>query len=117
MPRCWEWGTVRKHQKLFPHRTELVPARSKTDPPLNKTKPISDVGSASVITDLRNGKKCCAAAGREKSGKQCEKQPCRHKVSEEGGGGGAPGTGADSPAAHDENYGDTGCHPTIRGGP
>ncbi|GAB0183439.1 mitochondrial enolase superfamily member 1 [Grus japonensis] len=34
-----------------------MPAGSKTDPPLAKTKPISNSGSASGITSLRRGEK------------------------------------------------------------
>jgi len=44
-------------EKLPPCLTEPVPAGSKTDPPLPKAEPISDGGSASVITDLRKGRK------------------------------------------------------------
>ncbi|KAK4823683.1 hypothetical protein QYF61_005654 [Mycteria americana] len=39
-----------------------MPASSKTDLPLAKAKPISDGGSASVITYLRRGKSCCTTA-------------------------------------------------------
>ena len=57
---------VRRHQKLPPCQAEPVPASSKTDLPLAKAEPVSDVGSAFVITYLRKGKNCCAtAAGRE----------------------------------------------------
>ena len=35
---------------------------SNSDPPLAKAEPISDGGSASVITYLRKGKSYCAAA-------------------------------------------------------
>ena len=41
---------------------EPMSARSKTDPLLAKAEPISDGGSASVITYLRRGKYCCATA-------------------------------------------------------
>lgn len=47
---------VRRHQKLQPHQTEPVPDSSKMDPPLSRAEPISDVGSAFVITYLRTGK-------------------------------------------------------------
>jgi len=36
---------------------ESMPASSKTDPVLAKSEPISDGGSASVITHLRRGEK------------------------------------------------------------
>jgi len=36
-----------------------VPAGSKRDPLLARAKPISDGGSASVVTDLRRGRKNC----------------------------------------------------------
>jgi len=49
--------SVRSCWKLPPCLTEPVPAGSKTDLPLAKAKPISDGGSAPVITDLRKGKK------------------------------------------------------------
>jgi len=44
-------------EKLPPCLIKPVPAGSKTDPPLPKAEPISDGGSASVITDLRKGRK------------------------------------------------------------
>jgi len=46
---------VRSCEKLPPCLIKPVPARSKTDPPLAKAKPISDGGSASVI--FKKGKK------------------------------------------------------------
>jgi len=57
----WAIGvaSVRSCEKLPPCLTEPVPAGSKTDPPLAKAKPISDGGSASVVTDLRRGRKIC----------------------------------------------------------
>ena len=58
-------ASVRRHQKLPPCQTETETAGSKTDPLLAKAEPISNVGSASVTTYLRKGKKCCAAGGRE----------------------------------------------------
>ena len=59
-------ASVRRHQKLPPHWTDPVPASSRMDAPLAKVEAISNVGSASVITYFRKGKKCCtAAAGRE----------------------------------------------------
>jgi len=50
-------ASVRSCKKLPPCLIKLVPAGSKTDPLLAKVKPISDSGSASVITYLRRGKK------------------------------------------------------------
>lgn len=59
-------ASVRKHQKLLPCQTKLVPEVFKTDLLLVKAEPISNVGSGSVITYLRKDKKCCTmAAGRE----------------------------------------------------
>jgi len=46
-----------------------VPAGSKTDLPLAKAEPISDNGSASVITYLRRGKK---TVGRQQWRKKSE---------------------------------------------
>ena len=43
--------------KLYSCLTEPMPASSKTDPPLAKAEPISNCGSASVITYLRRGGK------------------------------------------------------------
>ena len=59
-------ASVRRCQKLPPCPIEPMPADSKSDLPLAKAEPISDGGSASVITYLRREKTCCAtAAGRE----------------------------------------------------
>jgi len=49
-------ASVRSCEKLPPCLIKPMTAGSKTDPPLAKAKPISDSGSASVITDLRRGK-------------------------------------------------------------
>jgi len=35
------------------------------DAPLAKAEPIGDAGGASVITDVRKGKKCCTGAVRK----------------------------------------------------
>jgi len=43
--------------ELPPRLIEPVPPSSKMDPPLAKAKPVSDGGSASVITQLRRGRK------------------------------------------------------------
>jgi len=55
-------ASVRRCQKLSLCLTEPVPAGSTTDPLLAKAEPISDSGSASVITQLRRGKTCCGTA-------------------------------------------------------
>jgi len=48
---------MRSCEKLPPYLMKPVPAGSKTDQPPAKAKPISNGGSASVITYLRRGKK------------------------------------------------------------
>jgi len=88
-------ASVRSCWRSPPCPIELMPASSKMHPLLAKAEPISDGGSASVITYLRRGKRCCAtptAARREL--RRCERNSSAGtKVSEEGGGGGgAPGT-------------------------
>jgi len=50
-------ASVRSCEKLSPCLIKPVPAGSKTDLPLPKAKPISNGGSTSVITYLRNGRK------------------------------------------------------------
>jgi len=50
---------VRSCKKLPPCLVEPVPASSKMDLVLDKAEPISDGGSASVITYLRRGRKNC----------------------------------------------------------
>jgi len=50
-------ASVRSYEKLPPCLIKPVPAISKTDPPLAKAKTVSDGGSASVITELRRGRK------------------------------------------------------------
>jgi len=49
--------SVRRCEKLPPGLIEPVPAGSKMDLLLSKTKPISDGGSTSGITYLRSGRK------------------------------------------------------------
>ncbi|KAM9590913.1 uncharacterized protein ACIBXB_005945 [Morphnus guianensis] len=76
-----------------------MPASSKTDPLLAKAEPISDSGSASVITYLRRGKKVAATQKLqpERGVRTCKRNnPADTKVSE-GGGGGAPAAGAEIP--------------------
>jgi len=50
-------ASMRSCEKLPPCLMKPVPAGSKMDLLLAKAKPISDGGRASVITDLRRGKK------------------------------------------------------------
>ena len=59
-------ASVRSCEKLPPCLIKPVPAGSKTDPLLAKDEPISDGGSASVITDLRRGRKNCGETAVEK---------------------------------------------------
>ncbi|KAK4810783.1 hypothetical protein QYF61_008755 [Mycteria americana] len=71
---------------------EPTPAGSKTDPPLAKVEPISDGGSTSVITYLRREKKLLRNSSQKRGVRICERNNSADiKVSEEGGGGGAPG--------------------------
>ncbi|KAK4817730.1 hypothetical protein QYF61_026530 [Mycteria americana] len=60
--RCYNLECHAKiiHYKLL--HEEPMPDSSKTDPPLAKAEPISDGGSTSGITHLRQGKSCCATA-------------------------------------------------------
>ncbi|GAB0186509.1 acid sphingomyelinase-like phosphodiesterase 3b [Grus japonensis] len=78
-----------------------MPDGSKMDPPLAKAKPISSSGSASGITELRGGKIKKPAQQQlqlERGVRRCERNNSADtKTSEEGGGGGAPGTGAEIP--------------------
>ena len=77
-----------------------MPAGSKMDPLLAKAEPISDSGSTFAITYLRREK---IVAGTQKLQLErrvriCERNnPAVPKVSEEGGGGDAPGTRAEIP--------------------
>jgi len=59
--------SVRSCEKLPTCPMEPVLPSSKMDLPLAKAKPVSDGGSASVITYLKRAKICCAAAPEEKS--------------------------------------------------
>jgi len=90
--------SVRKDQGLPPCQTQLLPDSSKINTSLAKAELISDAGQSSVITYLRKGKKCCTAAVREKSEKQCERNSSSDtKVTKKAEGGGAPGAGAKIP--------------------
>ncbi|GAB0209072.1 epimerase family protein SDR39U1 [Grus japonensis] len=74
-------------------------AGSKMDPLLVKAKPISNGGSTSGITYLRRrGKKTRNSFCSQRGVRRCERNNFADtKVSEEGGGGGAPGTRAKIP--------------------
>ncbi|GAB0189017.1 epimerase family protein SDR39U1 [Grus japonensis] len=76
-----------------------MPAGSKTDPLLAKAEPISDGGSASGITELRRGEKTAQEKLQPDRGVRiCKRNDSADtKVSEEGGGGGAPGARAEIP--------------------
>lgn len=55
-------ASERRHQKLSPCPTELVPACYKTDPLLVKAEPVCDSGSAFGIMYLRKDKTHCETA-------------------------------------------------------
>ncbi|PKU43339.1 protein pxr1-like [Limosa lapponica baueri] len=75
-----------------------MPACSKMDPLVAKAEPISDSSSTSWITYLRKGKKTLVWQQPEREVRICKKSsPADAKVSEEGGGRGASGTGAEVP--------------------
>ncbi|GAB0205645.1 hypothetical protein GRJ2_003030100 [Grus japonensis] len=76
-----------------------MPAGSKTDPLLAKAKPISDGGSTSGIMYLRKKKKIRQQQLHlERGVRRCERNNFADtQVSEEGGGGGAPGARAEIP--------------------
>jgi len=64
------------------------------DPLVAKAEPISGSGSASVITYLTRGKKCCTAAA-QRGVRICDRNNSADtKVNDEEGGEGAPGAGA-----------------------
>jgi len=113
-------ASVRSCEKLPPSLIKPVPANSKTDPLLPKTKPISNSGSDSVITYLRKGRKkklCGETAVRVR---QCERNNSAYtKVGEEGEGRRCPKCRSREPslATHDEDHGEAGCSPAVHGGP
>jgi len=82
---------VRRHWRLHPCSTKPFPEASKGDPPLAKVEPISDVGTKSMIMCLRKGTQYWERGLR----KYETKNSAETKVSEEGGGRGAPGAGAE----------------------
>jgi len=92
-------ASVRSCWKLPPCLIKPVPAGSKMDPLLAKARPISDGGSASGIMYLRKERKNLAVKqlGRERGVRRCERNNSADtKVSEGGGGGGAPSVGAET---------------------
>ena len=91
-------ASPRSCQKLPLCLTEAVPAGSKTDLLLAKAKTVCNGGNASVITHLRRGEKP-AQLKWERGVRIHERNNSAHtKVSDEGGGGGgAPGIGAEIP--------------------
>ncbi|GAB0207995.1 acid sphingomyelinase-like phosphodiesterase 3b [Grus japonensis] len=74
-----------------------MPADSKTDLPLAKAEPISDSGSASVITYLRRENEHQEQLQPERGVRICERNNSADTKVSEGGGGGTPGTGAEIP--------------------
>jgi len=91
-------ASMRSCEKLPPCLIKPVSAGSKTDLPLAKAKPISNSGSASVITYLRKGRKKTAVKWQWREGgvRWCERNNSADtQVSEEGRGGGAWDTGAE----------------------
>ena len=67
------------------------------DPPQGTAEPLSQDGGVSGKVCVRKGRKHCAAIEREVRKKCARNSPADSKVSEEGGGGGAPGVGAEIP--------------------
>jgi len=59
-------ASVRSCEKLPPCLIKPVPAGSKMDLMLAKTKEVSDSGSASVVTYLRRGRKNCSETTAER---------------------------------------------------
>ncbi|GAB0206670.1 hypothetical protein GRJ2_003132600 [Grus japonensis] len=75
-----------------------MPSGSKMDLPLAKAEPISNGGSTSVITYLRRGIKLLHNCSWKRGVRICERNNSADtKVSEEGRGGGTPGTRAEIP--------------------
>ena len=79
-----------------------MPATSKTDLLLANAKPVSDSGSASVLTYIRRGKKTMPLE-LQRGVRICERNnSVGTKVSEEEAGGGAPGARATCGEVHGE---------------
>ena len=78
---------------------EPIPAGSKMDPSPAKAEPISDSSNAFVITFLRRKKSWDRQKRQlEREVRTCKRtSPADPQVSEERGGGDAPGTGAEIP--------------------
>jgi len=93
-----EVASVRSCEKLPPCLIKPVPAGSKMDLLLAKARPISDGGSALVITCLRRGKKNVLKwQSRERGVRGCERNYFADtKVSEKQRGGDARNVGAES---------------------
>jgi len=90
-------GFCEKLREASPVSDKPVSAGSKTDLPVAKAKPISEGGSTSVITYLRRGRKNCGKMAVKRAVRQFERNnSAGTKVSEEGGGGGAPVAGAET---------------------
>jgi len=91
-------ASMTKCHKLPPCPTKSTSAISKTEPPLAVDKPVSNSGSASVITYLRRGKNplCNTTSNQKRGVRRYERNnSADSKVIEEGGGRGPSGTGAD----------------------
>jgi len=58
-------NSVRRDHELPPCQRETVPEGSKTEKFLSKDNPFGGTGDASVIIDLRKGRKSCAATVRK----------------------------------------------------
>jgi len=109
-------------ENLPPCLIKLVPAGSKTDPPLPKAKPVSNGGSTSVITYLKKGRKKLYVVRRhlERRVRPCErKNSADIKVREEGGGRRClrHWSRESSLATHAEDHDEAGCPSAIHGGP
>ncbi|KAJ7401338.1 protein pxr1-like [Pitangus sulphuratus] len=75
-----------------------MPTGSRTDPPMAKVELVSDRFSTSGLMYLRGEKSYCATENCTWRVRICERNsPVDTQVSEEGGGGGTPGTGAEIP--------------------
>ncbi|KAK4829482.1 hypothetical protein QYF61_004772 [Mycteria americana] len=91
----FQWVTFSLNDVLGNLESQCQPAPR--HPLLAKAEPTSDGGSASGITCLRRGKAACFCS-QERGVRICESNnPADTKASEEGGGGGAPGAGAEIP--------------------
>jgi len=113
-------ASVRSCKKLPPCLIKTVSASSKTDPPLPKAKPISNNGSASVITCLRRGRKIIVVRLQLGRGARLRERnnSADTKVSEEGWRTCSRCWSRESSLAnHDEDHGEAGFPPAAHGGP